>query len=75
MGGPLFDRLKQLGYEDRIMEVQFGAIAPDPKYANMRAYMWGRCRDWLKDRGAIDSDPVLEQDVTGRQRVRAWGCP
>jgi len=64
IGGPLYDRLCQLGYEKRLMEVQFGAESPDPKYANMRAYMWGRQRDWLK-RAAIDGDPILEQDLTG----------
>jgi hypothetical protein len=45
------------------MEVQFGGSSPDPKFANMRSYMWGRCRDWLP-RGAIDGHPRLETDLT-----------
>jgi hypothetical protein len=64
IGGPIADRLVQMGYRDRVLEVQFGAEAPDPKFANMRAYMWGKCRDWLP-RGAIDKDPRLETDLTG----------
>lgn len=62
IGGPIVDRLRQLGHRN-VVEVQFGAEAPDPKYANMRAYMWGKLRDWLA-RGAIDRDPRLEMDLT-----------
>lgn len=64
IGGPIYDRLRQLGYQDRIMEVQFGWKAPDAKFANMRAYMWGQLREWLT-RGKIDADARLEQDLTG----------
>ena len=63
IGGPICDRLKQLGHKN-IHEVQFGAAAPDPKYANMRAWIWSRLRDWLPH-GAIDADPQLETDLTG----------
>lgn len=67
IGGPIYDRLVQLGYGKRVMEVQFGAVPPEvtqnQKFANMRAYMWGKVRDWLP-RGAIDADPQLEQDLT-----------
>lgn len=62
IGGPICDRLNQLGHKN-VLEVQFGAHAPDAKYANMRAYMWGRLREWLAH-GAIDTDPQLEQDLT-----------
>ena len=41
IGGPIVDRLKQLGHTN-VMEVQFGGQAPDRKYANMRSYMWGK---------------------------------
>jgi hypothetical protein len=62
IGGPIVDRVKQMGYE-QVQEVQFGWAAPDAKYANMRAYMWGRMKDWLQ-RGAIDADAVMETDLT-----------
>lgn len=68
VGGPIYDRLVQLGYGARVTEVQFGAVAPEEtsgqKFANMRAWIWSRCRDWLP-RGAIDRAPELEQDLTG----------
>ena len=46
------------------MEINFGADSPDPKYRNMRAYMWGKLKDWLLT-GAVDSSPRLECDLTG----------
>jgi hypothetical protein len=63
IGGPIVDRLKQLGHRN-VVEVQFGAQSPDPKLANMRAFIWSKLRDWLP-RGAIDADPRLEMDLTG----------
>jgi hypothetical protein len=68
VGGPIYDRLVQLRYGDRVTEVQFGSTAPEQtssqKYANMRAYMWGKCKEWLL-RGAIPEDAQLESDLTG----------
>jgi hypothetical protein len=63
IGGPLADRLRQLGHK-HVIDVQFGGESPDPRYANMRAFMWGRCRDWLAH-GAIDQIADLETDLTG----------
>lgn len=63
IGGPIFDRLKQLGHRN-LMDVQFGWKSPDPKFANMRAFMWGQLREWLT-RGCIDSSARLESDLTG----------
>lgn len=65
VGGPICDHLKQLGREN-VIEVQFAGKSPDPHYNEMRAFMWGKLRDWL-DRGAIDSDTQLETDLTGPQ--------
>lgn len=64
IGGPIADRLRQMGHRN-VVDVQFGGESPDPKYGNMRAYMWGRMRDWLDGRGAIDDAPALETDLTG----------
>ena len=63
IGGPLVDRLQQLGIRQAV-DVQFGGSSPDAKYANLRAYMWGRMKDWLA-RGRIDSDARLEMDLGG----------
>lgn len=61
IGGPINDRLRQLGYQ--VIDVQYGGESPDPHYANMRAYMWAKCRDWLA-LGAIDpKDRELAHDL------------
>ena len=66
VGGPVADRLRQLGY--RVHDVQFAASAPDDiHYANLRAYMWDRMRTWLENTGAIPEDPDLETDLEGPQ--------
>ncbi len=65
VGGPIIDRLVQLGHKNMI-EVQFGAVCPDSRhYANMRSYMWSKMRDALGERLAIDNDRMLETDLTG----------
>ncbi len=63
IGGPIADRLRQLGYR-HVIDVGFGNDSPDPRYANMRGYIWGKMRDWLP-KGAIDASPALEIDLTG----------
>jgi hypothetical protein len=63
IGGPIVNRLQQLGHTN-VVEIQFGWKAPDDKYANYRAYMWGKLRDWLTH-GCIDDSPRLETDLTG----------
>lgn len=64
VGGPVADRLRQLGRRN-VWDVQFGGQSPEREYANMRAYMWGKGREWLRSGGAIDAAPVLESDLTG----------
>lgn len=65
VGGPVGDRIKQLGYP--VFEVQFGSASPDPKYANMVTYMWAKLKEWLIAGGAIDDDEQLEIDLTSRE--------
>lgn len=62
IGGPIVDRLKQLGHKN-VVDVQFGAVSPDPKMGNFRAFMWAKMREWLRI-AAIDSSPALEIDLT-----------
>jgi hypothetical protein len=64
VGGPLLDRLRQLGHQN-VFEVQFGGACPDVRhYANMRMWIWAKMRDWLA-RGAIDASSALETDLIG----------
>lgn len=52
VGGGVVDRLRQLGH--RPIEVNAGARASDERrFANLRAQMWSRLRDWLVAGGAL----------------------
>jgi len=70
VGGAVVDRLRQLGVP-RVIGVNF-AGKPDrwttegsgPLFANKRAEIWGRMKEWLKS-GAIPDDPSLVQDLIG----------
>lgn len=73
MGGGVVDRLRMLKLP--VIEVQFGALASNDLgdtesgsiyYANKRAEMWGRMKDWL-NHGAIPDDPDLVEQLTGVQ--------
>ena len=62
ISGAIGARMRQLGHKN-VIEVNFGADSPDPKFANMRAFMWGRMKEWLLT-GAIDKDTALETDLS-----------
>jgi len=50
--------------------VWFGSASPDEGYVNMRAYIWGEMKKWLKAGGVIDPrDEVLYQDLIGPETV------
>lgn len=61
VGGPMIDQLRQRGY--KIIEVQFGGKPDDDnRFANKRAEMWHRMREWLSS-GAISDDMNLRDDL------------
>lgn len=65
IGGPMVDRLVQLGYH--VIGVGFGWKADDEKhFANKTAEMGFRCRQWLMEGGAIPDEPQLEEELTSR---------
>lgn len=63
IGGPIGDRLAQMGYD--VYPVNFGEAAPDPHYANMRSFIWANALKALQSGAAIDDDTVLANDLTG----------
>jgi hypothetical protein len=66
LGGPICDRLRQLGYP--VVGINFGSKADDEKhYVNKTAEMGARCRQWLMDGGSIWSDVQLERELTVRE--------
>ena len=63
MGAGVIDRLRQLGYY--ITEVNFGQAAQDKdRYANIRAEMYFKMLDWMKQGGCIPDDPLLKAELT-----------
>ena len=64
-GEGVIDRLRQLGYSDRVIEVPFGGKAiEDTRYSNKRAEMWDNCRQWLNDGGKLPYLPELRTELT-----------
>ncbi|HAZ61034.1 MAG TPA: terminase [Gammaproteobacteria bacterium] len=62
VGGGVVDRLRALGY--RPLEVNFGSRASQPRaYANLRAEMWARMREWLAI-GSMPADEALASELT-----------
>lgn len=66
LGGPIVDRLRQLGYP--VTGVNFGGVADDEKkFKNKTAEMGWHCRRWLMDGGAIPNNGQLEKELTARE--------
>jgi hypothetical protein len=66
MGGPINDRLRQLGYD--ILDVGFGENAQDEQlYADRTSEMSYRLLEWLLNGGALPFVNELEQDLTARE--------
>ena len=65
VGGGVVDRLRQLNRNVR--DVNAGAKAQEEKsFYNLRAEMWSRMRDWLREGGAIPPDnKELADDLIG----------
>ena len=67
LGAGVIDRLKQLGYGSKVVDVNAGAKPlDDVKYFNLRAEMWGRMREAVK--GGMDmpvDDVELVDDLVG----------
>lgn len=65
IGGPIIDRLVQLGYH--VIGVGFGHKASDEKrFANKTAEMGFRFRQWIIDGGALHDEQRLENEITSR---------
>jgi hypothetical protein len=61
--GQVVAGLYNLGYNDRVMEINFGHDAIDQQhYAYRRDEMWGKLKAWLA-KGAIDRDIGLGADL------------
>lgn len=66
IGGPIADRLRQLGYN--VIDVHFGGKATDEKkYADRTSEMGARLRQWLMNGGSLPHNPQLENELTSRE--------
>ncbi len=64
-GEGVIDRLRQLGYKDKVVEVPFGGKAlQDTRYMNKRVEMWDECRQWLERGGALPYMPELRTELS-----------
>lgn len=62
LGHGVVDRLAQLQY--KVIGVDFGAKATDPKFANKRAEMWRAMAGWVQDGGCLPNDHGLIAELT-----------
>jgi hypothetical protein len=60
LGAGPADRCRDLGL--RVIEVEFGGKADDPRYLNKRTEMYVRMSDWAKD-GCLPDDEDLAQEL------------
>jgi len=66
MGGPIVDRLNQLGWN--VTGVNFGGNAMDDKhYGNRTAEMWDRMRKWIINGGSLPKSVRLKAELTNRE--------
>jgi hypothetical protein len=51
------------------MLVCYSSSSPEPGYKNLRAYMWGKMKEWLKSGGAIPLDQEMYDDLIGPETI------
>lgn len=65
VGAGVYDRLIEMGYGDIVTAINFGSAPLEPQpvdehsrpkggYANRRAEMWGKSKEWLEEPGGVD---------------------
>ena len=59
-GAAIVVRLRSLGFEN-VYEINFGGASPDAHYLNMRAFMWGKVKEWLLLGSLPNEDRLCEQ--------------
>jgi hypothetical protein len=71
-GAAIAVRLQALGFR-HVYEVNFGGQSPDPHFANMRAYMYGKTKEWLLLGGLPDDKDLCEQLAVPGYHINASG--
>ena len=63
VGGPIIDMVRNLGCS--AIEVNSAYKSPDPRCANMRAYMWQKMKEAIKAGVALPKNDDLRDDLVG----------
>ena len=67
VGSGIVSRLREMGYNDRVVPVNFGSDALNKvRYKNRRAEMWGTLKEWLDDpvQASLPDKDSLQADLT-----------
>ena len=65
VGGGVVDRLNAIGFNN-VIDVNSGRTATDKsRFGNLKAEMWSRMRNWIRDRAALEYNKELFDDLTG----------
>jgi hypothetical protein len=59
-GAPIVQALRGMGYTN-VYEISFGGDSPDEHFLNMRAYMYGKGKEWLLYGSIPDEDRLADQ--------------
>ncbi len=72
LGAGVYDRLREMEYDDVVIGVNFGQTAiDDRKYANKRAEIWTELRDWLADSAGVQVPD--DDDLHTQLCAPVWG--
>lgn len=63
VGGPVADNIRRLRPGTLVIDVNFGSASPDPKFVNMRTYIWWQMREALRAGLAIEDEPDLPREL------------
>jgi hypothetical protein len=70
IGAGVYGDLLRMNFRDRVTPVISGATGSEllpgtsiPKYYNLRAQMWGHCKEWLEQGGCLPTHPQLAADL------------
>lgn len=71
-GAPIVATLRAMGFTN-VYEVAFGSESPDQHFFNLRAYMYGKLKDWLLWGAIPDDDNLAQQLCLPGYHIRTGG--
>ena len=74
ISGAIGSRLWELGHRN-VIEINFGADSPDPKYLNMRSYMWVAGSPGNAQIRTGEAERTGGATMIGKTSYRNWTIP